>query len=107
MAVFFSLPLYQDFDARKRTKIFSMEYPCASKRMKELNLLSVDETELQLLECLILFAVFRIRSMWGSENDTFQQNKFRKIFVFFDPGEPKRAKKTAEKTKRTFNCLHS
>ena len=45
---FFAWPIYQDCDTRERTKIFSIEYPCTSRRvsidtcMKELNRVNLE-----------------------------------------------------------------
>ena len=53
---------------------------------------------MQLLEKSILIALSGIPCMWESQNEVFRQQYFWSLFVFVDPRETRRAKKTPTET---------
>ena len=75
--------------------------------MKEVKLVFLEKSELQILGIPKLLPVLGISSMWESQNDIFQQIQFQNKIVFSGPGETGIVKKNwYQKTWKFFSYWH-
>ena len=68
--------------------------------MRELNLVVLEKSELQHRRKSKLIALFGISSVWGSQNEMYQQKCFPSNLVFLEPGETKALEKLIAKKQK-------